>query len=223
MSALKNISRYALPFLLIPLTVVIGAYLPFQKNYIFVSCVIAVLSLLLFYCSFDTKKLTSRRLVLSAVMTSLCVIGRFIPFFKPVTAITVISSSYMGAESGFLIGSLSALISNMYFGQGPWTPFQMVAWGIIGYVSGLIAPLLKKSKLFAVIFSALCGILFSLIMDVWTALWYNGELNISLYFTAVATSLPHMLLYTVSNVAFTLALYRPMGERFERIKMKYGI
>lgn len=223
MNALKSVIRYLIPFVIMPLTVWAGVAFPFKNNYTVISCIIAILSLVLFYCSFDTKKLSSRRLVLCAVMSALCVIGRFIPFLKPVTAITVISSVYMGAESGFLIGSMSALVSNMYFGQGPWTPFQMLAWGTIGFLSGLLSSPLKKSRCVFIIYCAVCGILYSLVMDVWTSVFYNGSLTPSLYISAVVTSLPHMALYTVSNVIFGIMLFSPLGRRFERIKLKYGI
>ncbi len=223
MNALKTVIRYLIPFVIMPLTVWAGGALPFKNNYTVISCIIAILSLVLFYCSFDTKKLSSRRLVLCAVMSALCVIGRFIPFLKPVTAITVISSVYMGAESGFLIGSMSALVSNMYFGQGPWTPFQMLAWGTIGFLSGLLSSPLKKSRCVFIIYCAICGILYSLVMDVWTSVFYNGSLTPSLYISAVVTSLPHMALYTVSNVIFGIMLFSPLGRKFERIKLKYGI
>ena len=66
------------------------------------------------------KEMTSRRMVLVAIMTALSIAGRFIPMFKPVTAISIITGAYLGGGSGFLVGALSALLSNFYFGQGPW-------------------------------------------------------------------------------------------------------
>ena len=113
-------------------------------------------------------------MVLVAVMTAISVLGRFIPFFKPITALTVITAMYLGGEAGFLVGSLSALLSNFYFGQGPWTAFQMLAWGLIGYVAGLIAESLKRNRALLLAYGVLSGIAFSLIMDVWTVLWYSA-------------------------------------------------
>ena len=80
-------------------------------------------------------------------MVALSVTGRFIPFFKPVTALTVLTAVYLGGEAGFLCGALSAVISNFWFGQGPWTPFQMLAWGMIGLFAGLLASPLKRSRI----------------------------------------------------------------------------
>ena len=88
--------------------------------------------------------------MLTAAMTALSVSGRFLfamlPGFKPVTAIIIITALYFGAQAGFMTGALTALISNIYFGQGSWTPFQMLAWGIVGLLGGILSGYLKKNK-----------------------------------------------------------------------------
>ena len=156
-------------------------------------------------------------------MIALSIAGRFIPFFKPVTAITILTAIYLGGEAGFLVGSFSALLSNFYFGQGPWTAFQMLAWGLIGLFAGFLAKPLEKSKTALLVYGVLSGIAFSFIMDVWTVLWYNGSFNISLYLAALTTAIPHTVLYAVSNFIFLLLLSKPFGEKLNRIKIKYGV
>lgn len=219
LSALK----FLIVFLVIPSVIVSGIFLFKEKHHIYIITAVSILTLLLFFISFEKKKITTRRLVLCAVMTCLSVIGRFIPFLKPTAALTVISSLYLGPESGFTVGALSALISNFYFGQGPWTPHQMFAWGVIGFISGLLYKPLEKSRVFLLVYGGLSGILYSLILDVWTVLWYNGEFNLTLYKAAIITSAPHTLLYTVSNVVFLFLLYPSFSSRLKRIKIKYGI
>ena len=169
------------------------------------------------------KKIFSRRMVLVAVMTALCIVGRFIPFFKPVTALTIITAMYMGSNAGFLVGASAAILSNFYFGQGPWTPFQMVAWGLIGVIAGFFAKQLKKSKTFLLIFGVVSGIMFSFIMDVWTVLWYNKSFQWSHYWVALASAVPHTILYSVSNFVFLWFMAKPFGDKLERIRVKYGI
>ena len=215
--------RFAIPLLLIPLCAVLGTVLFDEKRHIFVSVAVAFLSLAFFYLGFEEKNTGSRRAVIVSVMIALSVIGRFIPLLKPVTAITVICAVYLGAESGFLVGSLSALLSNIAFGQGPWTPFQMLAWGIIGLLAGVFAKMLKKSRTALIAYGALSGIAFSLVMDVWTTLWYSGGFDTALYLSALLTSLPHTLIYAVSNVIFLYVMAKPMGEKLDRIIVKYGI
>lgn len=61
-----------------------------------------------------------------------------LPNFKPVTFVVLCSGAALGPAPGFMIGATTALVSNLFFGQGPWTPWQMLAWGVIGAVGGLL-------------------------------------------------------------------------------------
>lgn len=219
---LREIFKILIPFILIPLAVVIGAFISPERSYLYVSLAVTLLSLLLFISGFDKKQTGTRRMVISAVMTALCVIGRFIPVFKPITAITVITGVYIGGESGFLVGALAAFISNFFAGQGPWTPFQMLGWGIIGLLSGMLSRPLKKNRWLIVTFGTVMGMLYSFIMDVWTVLW-GGGFSADLYLAAIVTAIPHTVIYSVSNMIFLIILAKPFGEKLERIKLKYGI
>lgn len=220
---LRKWLRIALPFGLIPLTVLLGAILIDEKKHLFISFFVAMLSILLFISGFDRKNVGSRRMVIAAVMIALSSMGRLIPFFKPITAITVITAVYLGGESGFLVGSLSALLSNFYFGQGPWTPFQMLAWGLIGLFAGILSKPLGKSKVLLLLYGIFSGIAYSLVMDIWTVLWYNDRFDPKLYLAAVTTSLGHTLLYALSNFIFLWFMAKPFGEKLNRIKIKYGV
>jgi uncharacterized membrane protein len=130
---------------------------------------------------------------------------------------------YFGSEFGFLTGALSALLSNFYFGQGPWTPFQMFSWGIIGLVAGLIAEPLKRNKILLIIYGVFSGAVYSLLMDIFTSLWLDGTFIPMRFLTAVATSLPIMIIYIISNVIFLLILTPLFGNKLERLRDKYGI
>ncbi|MCR5728118.1 MAG: ECF transporter S component [Lachnospiraceae bacterium] len=220
---IKKILRMTIPLVLIPAAAICGSLVFDEQKHIFVSLVVAFFSLVLFITGFEKKVTGTRRMVLVAVMTAISVLGRFIPFFKPITAITVITAMYLGGEAGFLVGSLSALLSNFYFGQGPWTAFQMLAWGLIGYVAGLMAEALKKNKILLLIYGVLSGIAFSFIMDVWTVLWYSAGFDLELYLLSIEAAIPHTILYAVSNFVFLFVLAKPFGDKLERIKLKYGV
>lgn len=223
---IKNILKYLFILLLIPLLVISGALIYPERNFAVISCALVILACVPFFLSFERKK-TTRRVVLLSVMTALSVAGRFIfapiPFFKPVTAIVVISGMYFGAEFGFLTGALSAVISNFYFGHGAWTPFQMFSWGIIGFIAGLLSDQLIRSKFLLVIYGTFAGVLYSLIMDVWTVMWMDGYFNIDRFFGAIITALPVTAQYIVSNIIFLLILAPLFGKKIERLKIKYGI
>jgi hypothetical protein len=81
-------------------------------------------------------------MVIIAVLCGIAVAGRaaffMLPQFKPVVAIVIIAGASLGAESGFIVGALSGFVSNFIFGQGPWTPWQMFAFGMIGFIAGLL-------------------------------------------------------------------------------------
>ena len=112
-----------------------------------------IVSAIPFFLVFDKKKPQARDMVPIAVMAAIAVVGRTVfeiiplPNFKPCSAIIIITAVSFGPEAGFLTGALTALVSNFIFGQGPWTPFQMLAWGLIGLFAGYLSAPLKKSRL----------------------------------------------------------------------------
>lgn len=223
----KKAVRYLLLLLGVPLVVLLGTVAFADKQYAWISLAIAVLSCVPFFLSFERRDAASKEMTILAVMVALSVAGRFmfsyLPHFKPVTAIVVIAGMYLGVESGFLCGALSAVLSNFIFGQGPWTPFQMFAWGLIGLIAGILANPLKRHKVFLLLYAAAAGALFSLILDVWTVLWWDGTFNISRYLAAIITALPTTAVYILSNMVFLFFLAGPIGKKLDRVKIKYGL
>lgn len=220
-------AKYILWLAAIPVCIYLGAQVFPSSAHIWISLCVAILSCIPFFLSFESTKTDNKKLVIISVMVSLSIVGRyafsFLPHFKPVTAIVVITGLYLGTEAGFLCGALSALISNFIFGQGPWTPFQMFAWGAIGLISALLSRYIKKSKPLLCIFGALAGTIYSALLDIAATLWYDGAFNFSRYLGLLVTSLPVMAVYAISNAVFLLLLANPIGAKLERIKTKYGI
>ena len=220
---LRNVVRIAVPFVIIPAITIAGALFFDGKRHILIALAVALLSLVLFAAGFEKLSTGTRRMVIVAVMTALCFTGRFIPFLKPIAALTIITALYLGGEAGFLVGALSAVLSNFYFGQGPWTAFQMIAWGLIGLFAGVLSKPLLKSQILLLLYGAASGIAYSFIMDIWTVLWYNQGFDIKLYLAALVSAVPYTISYTVSNVLFLFLLAKPFGEKLQRIKIKYGV
>ena len=189
---LKSAFSYIVFFLMIPLCIAVGIFAFGEKAYLPISICTALLSCIPFFITFEKKDGNIQLSVILAVMTALSVLGRFafaaLPHFKPVAAIVIITGMYLGVQSGFLFGALSAILSNILFGQGPWTPFQMLAWGLIGFLAGLLAKKLVESKVLLIIYGALSGIAFSFIMDVWTTLWADGTFNIARFVASITTA-----------------------------------
>ncbi len=164
---------------------------------------------------------------ITAVLTALSVVGRivFTPLagFKPCTAIIIIAGVSLGADAGFICGALTALISNIYFGQGMWTLFQMFSWGLIGVLSGILSSQLGKHKWKIYLFGAFSGVLYSFIMDVFSVIWQDGGFNLARFIAYAAGSAPFCAVYAFSNVVFLLILGPRMIRSIERVVLKYGL
>lgn len=190
------------------------------------AAVIAVLSSVPMFTAFEKRAPSARELVLLAVMTAFSAAGRFIfaavPFFKPVTAIVVLTAMYFGRQAGFMVGALSAVISNIYFGQGAWTPFQMFSWGFIGWLAGALnGKKVLEKPLARCVYGVFAGAAYSVIMEVWTTLSADGEF--ARWAASMLAALPVTLIYCVSNALFLLVLRKPVGKRLERLKTKFGV
>ena len=223
---MKKWLSYIIPCAIIPAFVAAGAFIFKDKQYAWISLCIVILSCIPFFLHYEKKENDTKKIILIAVMIALSVIGRIlfapVPGFKPVTAMVVITAMYFGSEAGFMTGALSAVISNFFFGQGPWTPFQMFSWGILGLIAGIIPDPLKRSKIVLTIYAVISGILYSLIMDIWTVLWADGYFNFSRYLAAVISATQFTVIYAVSNVVFLLLFSKPIGKILERMKVKYA-
>lgn len=198
-----------------------------MQIYYGISILIAIGAIVLVLARLDKRRTNVRRIVLISVMTALSIVSRFIfaaiPAFKPMAAIIILTGMYLGGEAGFLCGAMTAFLSNFYFGQGPWTPFQMLAFGAIGAMAALLNVSLKKKRFILVVYAIFAGIFYSFFLDIWTMLWaYNG-LNTQGYIAAIISAVPYTILYAASNVVFLLLLEKPFGRRLGRIISKYKI
>lgn len=112
--------------------------------------VVVLASIGVFFASYEASRPRLRDIMPTVVLAALAAAGRIlfapIPDFKPVSAIAIIAGVAFGRKSGFMVGALAALASNFFFGQGPWTPWQMYAWGLVGYGAGLLAMVPAKRR-----------------------------------------------------------------------------
>lgn len=128
-------------FLLIPLTLWLGTRVKGRWYYL-ISTMIILELMVPFFLRFESRRPQARELVILAVMAALATVSRivfsFSPFLKTITGIIMITGIAFGPEAGFLTGAVSAFASNFFFSQGPWTPWQMFAYGFGGFFAGLI-------------------------------------------------------------------------------------
>ena len=204
-----------------------------DRAYLYASLIILALILIPFYISFEKDRPYARQIVLVSVMTALAVASRaaffWVPQFKPIIAVIIISGAGLGAQSGFVVGSMSAFVSNFLFGQGPWTPFQMTAWGLIGMLAGLLfcrvyssSDSIKVAPL--MIYGAVsCFLLHGAITDIWTVLSVSDRPTAGQFITVYSAGLIPDLILAAATVLFLGAATRPMLKKINRVKMKYGI
>lgn len=215
----------------IPLCIAIGFFFFGDRKYLFISMMTAVLSCIPFWTSLSRGKYSAKKVVLIAVLVAIATAGRSVffmfPGIKPMAAVVIVTGISLGAEAGFLTGSLTMLLSNMLFGQGPWTPWQMFSMGLIGLLAGLLATagkerMEKRSSL--CLFGLISPlVIYGGIMNFASLLMMSYTINKESIIAIYLSGIPMDMLHAVSTVIFLAVGGKPMLEKIERVKKKHGI
>lgn len=198
-------------------------------NYYISSIVVLVLSMLPLFAVFEAKSLTARDLTLTATLIALAVVGRaafyLIPQVKPIAAIVIASAVCLGSQRGYIIGAFSAFVSNFIFGQGIWTPFQMVALGTVGLLAGLVFQRLKVNRYtLSVVGFFLASFVYGIIVDMSTVLSvYGNNITLKGALSVYASGAVFNLVFGVSTAVFLFLFGMPFITKIERISTKYAI
>ena len=221
----------ALILLCIPLTIFAGIMYLGNQHYNITALLVLLECMLPFFLVFESRKPKARELVVIAVLCAIGVAGRsaffMLPQFKPVLALVIIAGVAFGGETGFLVGAVTMLASNVLFSQGPWTPWQMFSMGIIGFLAGILfrKGLLRRSQGSLAIFGAFAAIvIYGGIMNPASALMYSSQsINWEVIMAYYVSGLPMDLIHAAATVIFLLIAAEPMLEKLDRIKVKYGL
>lgn len=216
--------------ILIPVTILFGVFVLDDRKYYFISMVVILYTMIPFFMIFESRGPRAREIVLLAVMIAIGVAGRsaffMVPQFKPVVAIVIITGVCLGAEAGFLVGALTGFISNFFFGQGPWTVWQMFCFGIIGFIAGILfqKKLLKKHRVSLCIYGGLATFfIYGGIINIGSVLMATGTITLKSLMVYYLSALTFDLIHAVATVFFLYILANPMIEKLERVKIKYGL
>ena len=220
----------------IPLVIAFGVLFLQDRSIYFISLSVMIISMVPFFLVFENRRPEAREIIVIAVMAALAAVGRaaffMLPFFKPVAAIVIISGVALGSEAGFLTGAMAALVSNFLFGQGPWTPWQMFSFGILGFIAGLIFRKYRHGKTPNIKLMAVYGFLSTLliygpIMDTSTITQAVSmgfqEIDWEAALAIYAAGIPVNLVHATSSLIFILVLAKPLLKKLSRVKQKYGI
>ena len=216
--------------LTIPLTIYFGIHFFEQRRFYFISTLIIFQTMLPFALVFEDKKPQVRELIIIAVLCAIGVAGRsafiMLPQFKPVISMVIISGVAFGSEAGFLVGAMTFLVSNMFFGQGPWTPWQMFASGIIGFLAGILfrKGLLRRTPISLTVYGGFATFfIYGGIMNLYNLLIMQPNPTLGMLLAQYLQGIPFDIVHAVATVFFLLITAQPMLEKLDRIKLKYGL
>jgi energy-coupling factor transport system substrate-specific component len=176
---------------------------------------------------YERSRPPSQVVALVAALAALAIAGRIafaaFPNVKPTTDIVVFAGYALGPAPGFAVGALTGLVSNFWFGQGPWTPWQMAGWGMCGLLGAALALGMRNAGRLSL--AAMCGfagIAYGLLLNFSLMATYGGDLSIQRFLTLEARAIPFDAAHAIGNVAFALlagpAMVRMLGRfraRFE--------
>lgn len=211
-------------FILLVASVVFFTY----NAYLLVSLAIIACTMLPFFARFEIRKITGREVVILAILAAIAAIGRVpfaaLPSVQPTSFVIIITGLVFGAESGFIVGAIAAIVSNIFLGQGPWTPWQMYAWGMMGMSAGLLRNTWWMHKIWGkMLFGFVWGYVFGWFMNGWIVVSnienMTWEFLVSIYVASIYFDLAHGL----SNVFFLVIFSASWIRIMERFKRKYGL
>ncbi len=185
-------------------------------------------ALLLFFWRFEKRAIQTEEIVMIALISALAALVRIpfgaIPSVQPTSFIVIMAGFVFGAQSGFITGALAALLSNFFLGQGPWTPWQMVAWGLMGFTAGLLRhTFVMKNKYARVLFGIVWGFLFGWFMNLWYLFMMPVEGFWGLWLTSCIASFPFDCNHAIANAVCLLFFSAPWLRIFARIQKKHGL
>jgi energy-coupling factor transport system substrate-specific component len=180
------------------------------------------------WLAYERRRPSARLAAVVAVMSALAALGRdafvALPDVKPITAMTLVVGYALGPLPGFAVGALGMLVSNFVLGQGPYTPWQMAAWGIVGLAGAALGALTRRrsGRVTLALACALAALAAGEIMDLYT--WTLGAAHTPAAYLAVAgQALPFDLTGVVSSFLFGLAFAPELARVLARVRLRMDV
>src|SRR4051794_11187531 len=193
------------------------------------STLVLVLVLLAGFRWYEHERPQARVLSLVAALAALAVVGRLafaaVPHVKPVTDIVLFAGMALGAAPGVAVGAITALVSNVFLSQGPWTPWRMAAWGGVGVAGALLSRAIGGRELGRVPLALVCALMglgFGAVMDVyqWTL---AARQDLPSYLAVSGSSLPYNVAHAMGNVVFCLLIGPPFVRALRRYRRRFEV
>lgn len=200
-----------------------------MNNLLMITMSVMVLINIIFFVAFERKKPGPKEILPIVVVCCGASLGRVIfaviPQVQPVTVLVIIAGSVYGCRTGYVTGALCALVSNLFLGQGPWTIFQMAAWGIIGLFAGILGKILVNrtehmQTICYALYSFFAAFLFSILTDTLTVSYLGETVKmwsaVAVYATGIAFNVSH----AVGNVLMMIFLFPVLSRKLMRVRKK---
>lgn len=199
-------------------------------NYYISAVAIILLSIIPFYVFFEQRKIKTSEIVTLAVMIALCVASRavmaYIPQAKPTCALVIVTAIAFGPNVGFFTGSLSMFVSNFIFGQGMFTPFQMLGMGLVGFICGLIfhkKPYSNNKIAVSIIGGLACFIVYGMTVDSCSFFMMSTDFTLKSAIKIYLSGMSFNLIHGITTGILLFFINKPMTDKFNRLRIKYGI
>lgn len=224
----SNIATLIVLLVLIPLTLYLGTRLP-GRSYYLTGTLMVVELLIPFLLAFEGRRPQARELVTIAVMAAIAVAARAaipIPHFKAIFAVIMISGIAFGPETGFLVGAVAAFASNFFYGQGPYTPWQMLGYGVAGLIAGWAFQnkrLPRKPLVMAVFGFVSVVLLVGPVLDTSSVFLTLPSITWRTAWPLYVSGFTVNLSQAICTFLVLLLLGDPFLEKLDRVKAKYGM
>jgi energy-coupling factor transport system substrate-specific component len=175
---------------------------------------------------YERSRPPAQVVALVAALAALAIAGRVafaaFPNVKPTTDIIIFAGFALGGAPGFAVGALTALVSNFWFGQGPWTPWQMVAWGLCGVLGALLARVIPRPNRW--VLAAVCGFAgaaYGALLNFSLMATYGGELSLARFGVLEARAIPFDAAHVAANVVLALVAGPAMLRMLVRFRERF--
>jgi len=176
-------------------------------NYGLISVAVLAAALIAVFIVYEKKRISVKEISIIAALAGLAGASRVpfavLPNVQPTTFLVIVSGYVFGPVFGFIVGAVATLVSNSFLGHGPWTPWQMLAWGLAGFSAGIAGKVFPRpSRLGLSVFAFMWGFMFDYIMNIWNWLFFVYPLNLKSFIATFAASFYLDLAHAAGNFIF---------------------
>jgi len=195
-------------------------------NWGVIATILVILTTVAFFFEFEAAAVSSKEIALVAMLGTISAVLRVpfaaIPNVQPCTYLIICTGYVFGPVAGFTVGAITALVSNFFLGQGPWTLYQMVAWGLAGVSAGYLSRFSMNTRLL-VVFGILWGYLFGWITNIWFWTAFVYPLNLNTFILTQVNTIWFDTFHAIGNGIFLGILGMKTIAILQRFKRRFSV